>query len=708
MRENSCRQKSARKYSWGVATAVVALAVGFDAPHRAAATDDLVAWWSFDEVDGRMVVDRASGMRDAIEGRVTPVRGAVGGALRLDGFTSSIRRRAADVPAITGPFTAEAWVALAAYPWNWAPLIAHDAGERAGFYFGIAPEGHVGLQVALDGRWEVCRSDAPVALRRWTHVAATYEVGAITVYIDGRPAARCDAKGTFTPATNLDLLIGRNRTKRMPSHPVRPQATLEAWYSLDGIIDEIKLHRRALAPDDLRRIASAVVPPPRPEIPARVMPSGPPGPGRFGAYYTKLEYYPEWDALWRVGDFADVVVQFDGSPIRVVFWRGTRYSPVWVMENGIWMADQSAEHFTNEDGCFEHMLDPQTRFSHVRILENHDARVVVHWRYAPISVRGDFSQVDERTGWGDWVDEYYTFLPDGVGVREVVMWTSGKPLGPSEIIVLAHPGQRPEDVINLDALTLVNLKGEAHTYSWAEDAPDFTKDLRPADPVIQVVNLKSQHKPFEIFEPGARMRVFRHEMRRDVAPFPWWNHWPEAQIPSDGRYAIAPDRPSHFSLAWGGPPIHQRAEHVYYATWLYGTTLGPPSELAVLARSWAAAPLLEVTSAGFESLGYVRTQRAYRLRRTAADATTAAFDIRASSTSPLRGASIVIENWGDRTPAIQVNGRVVSRAEGARVGLVRRLERTDLVAWIEHSATTPVQVTISGASFGATAQGRSR
>jgi len=53
------------------------------------------------------------------------------------------------------------------------------------------------------------------------------------------------------------------------------------------------------------------------------------------------------------------------------------------------------------------------------------------------------------------------------------------------------------------------------------------------------------------------MRVFGIEVRGNVSPFPWWNHWPVAQIPSDGRYAQAPDRASHFSLAWGGPPIHK-------------------------------------------------------------------------------------------------------------------------------------------------------
>ena len=46
------------------------------------------------------------------------------------------------------------------------------------------------------------------------------------------------------------------------------------------------------------------------EIPL-TLPSDPSGPGRFGAYYTRLKYSLTWDRPWRVGPLADVVVRFD-------------------------------------------------------------------------------------------------------------------------------------------------------------------------------------------------------------------------------------------------------------------------------------------------------------------------------------------------------------------------------------------------------------
>ena len=67
------------------------------------------------------------------------------------------------------------------------------------------------------------------------------------------------------------------------------------------------------------------------------------------------------------------------------------------------------------------MNDKQTRHSHVRLIEDHDARKVVHWRYAPIDVRYQHPMTDLDTGWSDWVDEYYTIYPNAIGVRKITL-----------------------------------------------------------------------------------------------------------------------------------------------------------------------------------------------------------------------------------------------------------------------------------------------
>ena len=44
-------------------------------------------------------------------------------------------------------------------------------------------------------------------------------------------------------------------------------------------------------------------------------------------------------------------------------------------------------------GDFEPMSDKQDRYSHVRIVENNDARTVIHWRYAQSSASSTWATI---------------------------------------------------------------------------------------------------------------------------------------------------------------------------------------------------------------------------------------------------------------------------------------------------------------------------
>jgi len=655
----------------------------------------VIAWWKLDKVREGKVLDASSGVEDALSGNYKLVPGVREQAVKFDGFTTVIKRQAELAPKLSGDFSLQAWVALAEYPWNWCPLVAQEHEGKKGYYFALGPRGEVGLKMAINGQWVECVTETKIPLRTWQLLTAVFEEkSGIKIFINDRLEAQLKISGQLTPATDMDLIIGMNRQKTTPSDPVRPFATLPAWFSLDAILDEIRIYSYSLSEKEILAEYTNNQPKKAPEIPERKMPSGPPGPGRFGAYYTKLNYYDEWDALWRSGPFSDVVVQFDGSPIRVVFWRGTRYSPVWVMENGLWMADQSAESFTNQEGCFEHMLDSKCLYSHVRIIENTPARIVVHWRYIPVSVYQHFSQPDEITGWPDAVDEYYTFYPDILGVRKIVMWTSGKPLGPQEAIVLCHPGQKPEDVVNLDALTLINLKGEAKTHSWAEKLPDLQSG--PPDAVIQVINLKSQWKPFEIYEPGCKITVFGIELRQGISRFPWWNHWPVAQIPSDGRYAQAADKASHFSLSWARPPIHKGPGLIYWGNWIYGAGNNlAPSELARLARSWISPPKIIIKGEEVSGGDYDRGERAYKLIFTREGIKKPlSLEVKASPDSPAVNLCLVLKNGGEREFEVILDGKKLQRGKDYHTGVIRTLEGSDVVVWIYQTSEKPFQVTL--------------
>ena len=680
---------------------VCALALALLAGPAAGSPPQAARWAFDDEAAARSALDAASGVRDAIRGNFRFVPGVSGTGLRFDGYTTRVVRKGDKAPRLGEAFTVEAWVAPAALPWNWSPVLCQEKAGLVGYSFGIGPKGEFGLRISVRGEWKECLSLVPVPLRKWSHLAAVFdaEIG-ITLFLDGREAGSLSFRGLPAYAGGADVLIGTNPEKGKPSHIVGAGAgTIEGWYAFDGIIDEIRISGRALSADELRGSYEAVGSPPAPDLALPRLPSGPPGPGRFGAYYTKLRYDDGWDALWPVGPAADIVVRFDDSPVRVVFWRGTRYGPAWVMENGQWLADQSVEAWNDDEGCYEHMEDPRCLYSHVRILESSEARVVVHWRYAPVSSRNHFWGVDERSGWGLWVDEYYYFYPDLTAVRKVV-WPSEflGPESPSEIqetIPFCEPGQNAEDVLNHDALTLFNLKGESQVYSWPGemDDPAHSRALRPEDPTIEVVNLKSKAKPFLLFEPGSRMRVYVGRVRAGVSDFPAYNHFPVSLLPSDGRFAVAADRVTSFSISYTDPPRHPGPEGTTWASWIYGVTEGPYGGLVTLARSWARPPALSVQGTGLRSEGYDQSQRAYRLacpRPGRPEAAT--IELQAGAETPAANIALYIRGWGEGRAEVTVDGQRVEPGPSLKLGHLRTIDGTDLVVWIKKGSVRPVRI----------------
>jgi hypothetical protein len=653
------------------------------------------AWWGFDEGKKDAVIDSVSGTQDRIDGNFKYVRGVRGKAVKFDGFTSRIVRKASEAPRLDDSFTIEAWVALGAYPWNWCPIVSEaEHGER-GYYFGIDSQGRFGMGVRVGEEWVECKSEVreelkgkvgakvDLELRRWYHVAGVYESGeGIRIYKDGKEVGRASAAGKVQFARELDILIGRNRKPMAPTHAVRTWATYPSWYSFDGIMDEVKIYGRALSDEEIGKAFKSVRPRHKPEFAARAFPTAPDR-GRFGAFYTRLKYYDEWDALWRVGDEPDVVVEFDEMPIKVMFWRGSRYSPCWVTENGKWMADQSRETGENWDaprpreevptGCCEHMSDAQCRFSHVRLIESSDARVVIHWRYALIDVLYRQSGVNPTTGWGYWGDEYYTIYPDGVGTRSLVPGEGGW----QETIFFSAPGTRPEDNCELEAITLVNLKGESRSYSWEHGYPEF--DLAKA--LIQMTNLKAKYRPFMIFRPGSDMEVFNVEVRPEYSHFPWWNHWPVAQVISDGRHAQAADRMAHSSLAWGGPRDNVA---------IYGMTDKPAVSLVSLAKSWIYPAELKVRGSSFVSEGYNYRERAYVVNCKKGGSN---FECKlaASAESPVVNPAFVIKNWGKADAVLKIDGKRIKRGKNFRFGHRHRLEGSDLIVWARYESESDTE-----------------
>lgn len=675
-------------------------------PTTSSAQEALIAWLSFDQVSGRSTSDEITGITDQIEGNFRVVAGVSGNAVRFDGFTTEMVCEATATPPLEGPFTIEAWVALGAYPWNWCPVVSRKRENKAGFCVNVGPRGELQFGLATDSMWHECTSEAfALPLREWMHIAATYDENTkMVLYINGEEVAADHATGIAVFAEDADLRIGTIEEPLKPSHIHREHGTLPGWYCFDGILDEIRIHNQARSGSTIREYYNMTKPGEAPDLPVRRMPTGPEGPGRFGAYYCELEYYEEWDALWPVASDPDVLVRFDNSAARVIFWRGSRYSAAWISENGLWMADQSVEAWNDDEGCFEHMQDRHCRYSHVRIIESNDARVVVHWRYAPVSSRDNLWRADEKTGWACWVDEYYYIYPDVMGIRNV-SWQNGslgRPHQFQESLPFTDPGQLQGDVINADWCTIGNLDGETATLRFVEN-PAEEKEGLPEDLTWQIYNFKSKTRPFIVFEEGNRMHYLRDRNIRALSRPGACNHWPVGQAYCDGRTAQAPDRPTHFlGFPISSPPVHEKGDRLWW-NGLYGMTELSPEEFLTVARSWSQAPRLKLNGTGFTSEDFDRGQRAYLLSRAdgmiggSRDASgdgALTFELEANEYSPIFNPAFVIGNWGETEPEVWIDGVRMERGKKLRIGERHSLEGIDLILWIDIKSKEPVSITV--------------
>ena len=654
----------------------------------------------------------ADGAQFQIGGMAEFAPGVVGSALKFDGFTTLVEGQPRtlspgedadeeeDEPELPEEISIEAWIALGAYPWNWAPILTIGQYKITGFYFGVDSRGRVGFHVSdATSVWHECNSKLDpktrlgLPLRQWTHVVGTYSPKqGLAVYVNGEMAATYNdfqfEYGIVYSQIEEGFRMGRNRVALPPTDPIRDWATYPSDYSFDGLIDELKVHARALTPSEIAAHYQSTQPDQAPALQQRRFPKIPDS-GRFSANYTRLKYYPQWDNLWPVGDDLDVVVQFDESPAKLVFWRGTRYSACWVTENGRWMADQSRETGNNwflsrgpreemPTGCIEHMSDTQCRSSRVKIIENNDARCVVNWQYLQMDVKFRQQEVPNQSGFGEWGNEYYYVYPDGVAVRALQPGYGGW----QETIFLNEPGTRPEDNVELEACTLVNLDGESRSYSWEHGYPEFDLD----DAVIQLTHLKSKFRPFMIFREGSGFDVFNLEVRPEYSHFPWWNHWPVAQVISDGRSANAPDRAAHSSLSWGDPEGEAA---------LYGATDQPAKTLAALARSWNRPPSATLNDDAYRPLGYDYKQRAYRFS-TKQPAAALKLRFEASAATPVVNLAIVVEGWKGDEVSLEIDGEQMPRGRDFRYAIEYDVEGDPrLIVWIKKQAEQPTQVLLT-------------
>ncbi len=186
------------------------------------------------------------------------------------------------------------------------------------------------------------------------------------------------------------------------------------------------------------------------------------------AYETQLEFS---------GKQGHAVVVDCDKHWRFVFWDKAQYVGCVDVGGGVWFTPEWCEtNSPNDLHCYEPIMDKQLRWSKIEILETGPARARVRWTYALNDMRYRIFHGNTRA------EEIYTIYPDGVAVREVILWPGAQNnhggnanlWQVAEWILINAAGVSPHECLQMPTpFTLRNGGGEAIQVPWPLPADNF-------------------------------------------------------------------------------------------------------------------------------------------------------------------------------------------------------------------------------------------
>ena len=204
---------------------------------------------------GNTVVESVSGQAFAVNHNLAPesIDGAVGKALRLDGYSTYVKAQVNTTAMSTSALSVSLWCAPETYPVmnsaghenaeTWIAGNLDDAG-RTGFAFTLTPSGEYGFK-CYTGGWLVTLSAADgeekLALPRyeWSHLVATIDADgrSARLYRNGELMAESRCMSPINVGGG-DFLIGKGADDR----------TLDKFLlnTFNGLIDDITIYNKVL------------------------------------------------------------------------------------------------------------------------------------------------------------------------------------------------------------------------------------------------------------------------------------------------------------------------------------------------------------------------------------------------------------------------------------------------------------------------------
>jgi beta-lactam-binding protein with PASTA domain len=205
--------------------------------------DALVAAYGFNEGIGASVTDSSgNAQHGTVAGATWSTAGKFGGALSFDGSGDMVTVNDSPLLDLTTGMTLQAWVRPTALSgWRTAilkeapsslayALYAHDNAPRPAGYV------RIGGEVAANGSTQL-------PLNTWSHIAVSFDGATLRMYVNGTLVGSRGISGSILTSTN-PLRIGGN-------------AVWGEYFS--GLIDEVWIHRRALAQSEIQALMAEPV-----------------------------------------------------------------------------------------------------------------------------------------------------------------------------------------------------------------------------------------------------------------------------------------------------------------------------------------------------------------------------------------------------------------------------------------------------------------
>ena len=229
----------------------------------------LVAAYAFDEGSGSNVLDSSGSANAGVleGGTIRTTTGRYGNALFFDGVNDAVRVEDSGSLDLTAGMTLEAWVrpeSLVA----WDTVIMKEQPTTLAYALYSNSNTNIPVTEAhIGGAVRRASGGGQIPLNAWTHLAGTYDGGAIRMFVNGVLVGQSGRTGPIATSTS-PLRIGGN-------------AIWPEWFH--GQIDDVRIYNRALTATEIQAdMNTPTLPPPPSDTEPPTAPTNLTANGTFG------------------------------------------------------------------------------------------------------------------------------------------------------------------------------------------------------------------------------------------------------------------------------------------------------------------------------------------------------------------------------------------------------------------------------------------